>query len=1035
LPNHTKQHFFPIKLYCIEKICQWQWILLNLGANQNMKTQIRKTRTPIIVGLTILAVLMVGCHSSSDDIATATQTEDQIEDFDFDLDEVETQIGEAREPDPSLGFALPPNGRIYARSGTVGAALGSEFELSCATGQVLAGLSGNFSNRLERVQPLCVTADDTGTWIDAPTVLQNAIGSNNAQSFTRECPTGHAIIGFTSDFANNYPAYLQVHCRALDGALTTTGNRVTLAAVGNLGNNAPSTRPQCADRAAATGLFGYAQSAVERLGLVCYEDPAFAGRWSSRMDWPHIAIHSVMLSDGKLLTYGTGGSGIQGAMEFNVWDPALGIAQSSHKNIQGTAQVDSFCSAATMLSDTGDVLISGGDARPLGRNNSGIRDATLYGAASQSVSPANDMNYERWYPTSTTLPNGDILVAAGRDGNNVLADIPEVYSAKTGTWRTLDNASMSAYQYFYPRQFVIPDGRVFGVSSRSMYIMSTDGAGSITDVGQLPGHSFGTSATAAMYEPGKIIHAGGISGNGIGAVLIDTTSGTPVVTRTEDLAQPRRAWASTVLLADGKVMMVGGSYEINDEVTASLGTEMWDPATQKWTQYSRHELARLYHSTAILLMDGRVLLAGGGSPGPLNNRNGEIFSPPYLFDKNGALADRPEISYAPDKASWGQTVNIRTNNNSDIQRVTLVKTGSITHGFNMDQRFLELDFVAGANSLSVTMPESGNVAPLGHYLLFVHNANGTMLNLGGAAAPVTPPPNPGPQLPPIQANSLLINGDFEQGKQAWLDCAGSPNTSSAATNADGSASMKVTAGGCLYQEVNVQPGENYSMSCRARGNALEYSSVSLQMLDSNYGETVGKNVVIGSAEFEQQSASIIAPANAVYASVTLYSEGTAHFDRCELVLDSAPTTTTPPTTVPPTTPTPTTPTVSQAGSLINNGDFELGKADWNDCSLPGLTSATSDSANGSKSLATNYTSLTLTLMDENYTTLASDHKPVGRNIFQSYQTQLFTPFEGRIGAVTLPAWRCQFPGYSWLPGHSKYQTSQHRVDLAQTALR
>jgi len=183
-------------------------------------------------------------------------------------------------------------------------------------------------------------------------------------------------------------------------------------------------------------------------------------------------------------------------------------------------------------------------------------------------------------------------------------------------------------------------------------------------------------------------------------------------------------------------------------------------------------------------------------------------------------------------------------------------------------------------------------------------------------------------------------------------------------------------------------------------------------------ETAASSAVIESNEFEEKALSISAPANAAYASVTLYSEGTAYVDHCELVVDGN---STPPTTPPP---------VSQANSLISNGDFEQGKTNWNDCSQPSLAGATADAANGnnamqiqnagclyqefpvtpgktyefsclSKSAATNYTSMSLTLMNESYTTLASDQKPVGRDFYQSYQTSVFTPFEGRIGAVTL----------------------------------
>jgi len=128
--------------------------------------------------------------------------------------------------------------------------------------------------------------------------------------------------------------------------------------------------------------------------------------------------------------------------------------------------------------------------------------------------------------------------------------------------------------------------------------------------------------------------------------------------------------------------------------------------------------------------------------------------------------------------------------------------------------------------------------------------------------------------------------------------------------------------------------------------------------------------------------------------------------------------------------TPTEPPVSTTTSLIQNGNFEQGKTAWNDCSISTLTNAGTDAANGNnamqvtdsgclyqefpltpgktyevscqaKSVATNYTSLSLTLMTQNYTALASDHRAIGRNTYQTYKTQLFNPFEGRIGAVTL----------------------------------
>ena len=104
--------------------------------------------------------------------------------------------------------------------------------------------------------------------------------------------------------------------------------------------------------------------------------------------------------------------------------------------------------------------------------------------------------------------------------------------------------------------------------------------------------------------------------------------------------------------------------------------------------------ARLYHGSALLLPDASVLVAGGGAPGPLKNLNAEIYYPPYLFDAAGARAARPTIISAPDTVLPGASFQVGVAGAGSISRVSFIKTGSVTHSFNMDQRFLQLPFTA-----------------------------------------------------------------------------------------------------------------------------------------------------------------------------------------------------------------------------------------------------------------------------------------------------------------------------------------------------
>ena len=450
-------------------------------------------------------------------------------------------------------------------------------------------------------------------------------------------------------------------------------------------------------------------------------DPGQVGEWGPVVDWPVVGIHVALLPNGKVLAWDSVGDAatetfpVHDFTRATVYDPVTGA--------QSPANVDTgynlFCAGFAHLSD-GSLFIAGGNKNA---QLQGIVQTHLFNPANNDWSLGPNMAAGRWYPSVTPLTNGEMLITEGGP------DTPEVRKTD-GSLRTLSTASLNLP--LYPWLDVAPDGRVFySGPDQTLRKLDPAGGGSWQSFGQRDSvnRDYGSHA---VYDVGKtLVAGGGPSSND--ARVIDTNGATPQVSATSPMAFGRRQHNLT-LLADGSALATGGNSTgaaLVDMNGGVYNAERWDPATGKWTTLAAQAVTRQYHSTALLLPDGRVLSSGGGICGTCDQvgylaKNAEVFTPPYLFKKDGSgqLAPRPEIAGAPGTVSHGTSFQITTPNAASIQKVGLVRLGSQTHSVEMEQRYLPLSFTAGNGTLTASVPANVHTAVPGVYMLFIVNSAG-----------------------------------------------------------------------------------------------------------------------------------------------------------------------------------------------------------------------------------------------------------------------------------------------------------------------
>lgn len=406
-----------------------------------------------------------------------------------------------------------------------------------------------------------------------------------------------------------------------------------------------------------------------------------------------------------------------------------------------------FCSGIAALSD-GTVVLVGGRLHDV--KLAGPPLVYTFDPDTLTWTQQPDLPQGLFYPTTTELPNGSIIATSGGTEVGAYNQAIEVLSPGTPQLHLQTTPPIMDYDGLYPRQWVMPDGKVVSYENKYGFIIDTtnpnpqDWTSSPLPPSQYLHDGYGPASAllpSGLSGPTKMVIFGG--GNGAGGATnnveeLDYSNLAAGWKTLSPIPGPGRIHSNAVVLPDGTIFLAGGNSKGSwDEPTHQ--ELLYDPATNSWTTLAANDptINRGYHSTAVLLPDGRILIGGdngsitvGGKTVSDHGGRLEIYDPPYLFK-----GPRPTITAAPSTVSWGGSFEVQTPD--AISSAVLMAPAAQTHSIDMTQRAIDLPVLASANGVTLMAP-SQNVAPPGWYMLFLINAAGVpsvaaWIHVGGSA--------------------------------------------------------------------------------------------------------------------------------------------------------------------------------------------------------------------------------------------------------------------------------------------------------------
>jgi hypothetical protein len=386
----------------------------------------------------------------------------------------------------------------------------------------------------------------------------------------------------------------------------------------------------------------------------------------------------------------------------------------------------------------------------------GLDASYIYDVQKERYVKTGKLTMARWYPTLVSTNGGNVMAVSGLDEHGQIIDgNNEVFERSKKKW--YDKPRLHRYFPTYPQLFRLKDGRLFYSGANTGYGSATKGRqpgiwdltdNSFQKVTGLRDKGLNETATSFLLPPAQEQKVAMVGGGGIGESsrstarfdVADLSARKPTYSPGMDLPHAAR-YVSAVTLPDDTVLLTGGSSDYRGKHVSDLhSSSIFHTDTGMLTHAAPNEVGRDYHSSALLLPDGRVMTMGSDPlfsdqddqvPGQFETRI-EIYTPPYL--ETGT--PRPVITRAPTTVERGTTFHVRATSSHGILKARLMRPSAVTHQTDTEQRSVALDVThkcAGGGTasccsdgcdLDLSLAKAEGLTPSGRYMLVLVDATG-----------------------------------------------------------------------------------------------------------------------------------------------------------------------------------------------------------------------------------------------------------------------------------------------------------------------